>query len=147
MKNVINLKMIKAMQSKNFAGLTINPKTGEQPKTGFAVSLYGFEQTFTKVNVKTVKQYINDNKEFFAKNLFLGVWIENNNFVFDVTEIIYDLETAIKVGMLSDQRYIHSFDKDKSIKLPLRQKYGTMYQQKVQLKSDVEKTVKIYSNL
>lgn len=91
-------------------GFTYNPRTGEQPKKGWAVSVdKQREKVFDHnepVTVTAILDYWKNNREFFGNegNNF-GGWLDTNTgkFYLDVSKVVPDKETALRLARENDQ--------------------------------------------
>ena len=115
-------------------GFSYNVNTGESnPKTGYMVSLAGYEEQFyfDDFDNRDLKNYFFKHSVQFAKEeSFLGGWLTDNVVYLDVSINILDLETAIYVGIINEQVAIYDCENNKTITLPSPQTSGTMTQNK-----------------
>lgn len=99
---------------------------------GFMVSLPNRELkvSIELFNPQIIQNFVNSNIELLNnKDNFLGTWIDNDYVYLDVSRCYKDIDTAIRVGMLSDQLAIYDNENKTVINLPKRQKSGTFFQQ------------------
>jgi len=94
-------------------GTSYNITTGKStPKTGYMVSLYGYEETHEVSNIldPLLKNFINANSEVLSdEKSFVGTWYnkEDNKVYFDVSVNIEDLHEAITFGLENKQAAIY----------------------------------------
>ena len=77
---------------------------------GFMVSLPNRELRVPigLFNPQIIQNFINSNIELLSnKDNFLGTWIANDYVYLDVSKCYKDIDTAIRIGMLSDQLAIY----------------------------------------
>ena len=113
--------------------------TAEQsdPKTGYMVSLLGFEKRFNinEVADADVKNYVYNNiNELWGSNRFLGGFKDNDEVVLDVSINIENATQACYTGIINNQKYIYDCVNKRSILLPTPQTSGTSSQQKAYAK-------------
>lgn len=99
---------------------------------GFMVSLPNRELRvpIELFNPQIIQNFINSNIELLNnKDNFLGTWVDNGYVYLDVSKCYKDIDTAIRIGMLSDQLAIYDNANQTVINLPKRQTSGTFFQQ------------------
>lgn len=115
-------------------GCTFNLETSEiNPMRGYAVALKGMEETIPVSRFKddAVVDFINKNVDFLSRSrFFIGSWVNDNKVYLDVVELHENIEDAVRDGMKNDQLAIFDCKKQVKIKLPKRQKSGTLTQNK-----------------
>ena len=115
-------------------GVSYNIATGEvNPKSGYMVSMLGFEEQFSvdKVSNQTIKAFLLKNMDnLWGETRFLGGWLNNDIVYLDVSTHIQDLERAIYTGIINNQQCIYDCSEKVHINLPAPQTSGTETQQK-----------------
>ena len=97
-------------------GITLNVHTNRTKKTGFAVSLTGFETKAHTLNERVLNTYLETNKVILSKqNHFFGAWIENDLTYFDVSIIVRSKKQAISLGRQNKQLAIFDLKKLQTI--------------------------------
>jgi hypothetical protein len=123
-------------------GVSYSITTGEaNPKTGYMVSILGFEKQFDldKVIDTDVKEYISENaNELWGSNRFLGGWKDNDKVVLDISVNINDVTQAYYTGIINKQKCIYDCSNKRTIPLPSPQTSGTETQQKAYAKMKAE---------
>lgn len=115
-------------------GISYNVTTGEaNPKTGYMVSILGFEKQFRTNNItdKDIKEYVLDNAhELWGENRYLGGWLDNGTVYLDISVNILDVTNACYTGIINKQKTIYDCSNKRSIPLPSPQTAGTETQKK-----------------
>lgn len=123
-------------------GVSYSITTGEaNPKTGYMVSILGFEKQFDldKVIDTDVKEYISENaNELWGSNRFLGGWKDNDKVVLDISVNINNVTQAYYTGIINKQKCIYDCGAKRTIPLPSPQTSGTETQQKAYAKMKAE---------
>ena len=128
-------------------GISYNITTGEvNPKSGFMVSILGFEKQFDvdKVNANNVRDYVLDNAyNLWGENRFVGGWLDkdNNKVVLDVSVNITDVTNACYTGIINKQKSIYDCNNKRYISLPTPQTSGTETQKKEYAKTKAKQLV------
>ena len=73
-------------------------------KTGYCVSIEGYEKSVKKLTKRIVNKYL---KIAGARGMYAGVWLENGLFCFDISDNIATREQAIYEGVKNKQRAIY----------------------------------------
>ncbi len=85
-------------------GATIAPDgTIQSLKSGFMVSLSGFEKIYNDIkfiDLKMVKSYLKIAKK---KNAFVGFWVNNNKIYIDLSINVNEKEEALKIAKKNNQ--------------------------------------------
>ena len=115
---VLTPKIIADIASEN-GGISYNPTTGNlNPKTGYMVSLKGYEWITPKLTEKEVAYYIATRFRALSKsNRYLGLWYNGAEWVFDVSIHIASRESAIAFAKANDQGAVWDCRKGESIYL------------------------------
>lgn len=98
-------------------GISINQKN-ETPKTGYMVSLLGYEKKLRKkqFNEKTVKEYLNKYQRYMnSNNMYFGIWIEKKSVYMDISLNIQDQRKAILSGKANKQIAIYNIEENNTI--------------------------------
>lgn len=117
-------------------GISYNITTGEvNPKTGFMVSILGFEKQFDadKVSDKNIKDYVSENADqLWGGNRYLGAWLDKDTYkvVLDISVNITDATNACYTGIINKQKSIYDCSNKRYISLPTPQTSGTETQKK-----------------
>ena len=123
-------------------GVSYSVTTGEaNPKTGFMVSILGFEKQFDldQVNHNDILEYISDNAfQLWGSNRFLGGWKDGNKVVLDISVNIENVTQAYYTGIINHQKCIYDCSTKRYISLPSPQTSGTETQQKAYAKMKAE---------
>jgi len=105
---------------KTNGGGSFNITTGElNPKSGYFVSLKGFEKEGTLSNTyDAAYMYALQNVEELQKEgRFMGAWLEDNKVIFDVSIQIGSEKEAIRIGIENEQRAIYNANTGETIYL------------------------------
>ena len=133
-------------------GVSYNISTGEaNPKSGFMVSILGFEKQFDmdKVNDKNIKDYVSENADqLWGSNRYLGAWLDKDTdkVVLDISVNISDVTNACYTGIINKQKCVYDCFYKNYISLPSPQTAGTEAQKKEYAKQAAVKAVKDYFN-
>lgn len=127
-----NYNSIKNYILKN-GGITLDINTMENTnkKKGFSVSLEGYE--VTSDNITEVMQSIKDYKKIIEKlenkNLFVGVWYNEDNglYYIDISEVINEKRKALQTAKQNKQLAIYDLKKQESIYLNYDIKFYSIY--------------------
>ena len=94
----------------NHIGFSYNINTGDHnPDQGFMVSIKGYEETAPSGCdlIAFGRSYFLRHAEQLADpNYYMGCWVNAGRFVFDISENIQFLETAIELGNMNNQEAI-----------------------------------------
>ena len=94
----------------NHIGFSYNINTGDHnPDQGFMVSIKGYEETAPSGCdlIAFGRSYFLRHAEQLADpNYYMGCWVNAGRFVFDISENIQFLETAIQLGSMNNQEAI-----------------------------------------
>ena len=98
---LLSVAALQAIASANPDGFTIDKKTLQPIKKGFAVAVAATQNSFNEAGAKTVIQYAKTNKEINA----VGGWYnsENGRFYFDAVIICDNLRDAVILGKKNKQ--------------------------------------------
>lgn len=133
-------------------GISYNITTGEvNPKTGFMVSILGFEKQFDadKVSDQNIKEYVSENvDQLWGGNRYLGAWLDKDTYkvVLDISVNVSDVTNACYTGIINKQKCIYDCYTKNYISLPSPQTCGTETQKKEYNKQAATKAVKEYFN-
>lgn len=84
--------------------------------TGYAVSLFGHEQTHDVLDPASVKAYVELNRNILRKqNVHFGVWYEDGTWYYDVTTIVKSKRWAEELGRRNRQKGIYDLAREKTI--------------------------------
>lgn len=141
-----NINLTKVLQEIFLeGGITYNVTTGQaNPKTGFMVSILGFEEKINvdKVSDQSIKDYVLSNAtELWGDNRYFGGWLQDDNIFFDVSVNIQDMTQACYTGIINKQKCIYDCANKVYIYLPSPQTCGTEAQQKAYAKMKAEQLV------
>lgn len=108
-------------------GATLD-STGKESnaKTGYAVSLSGYEKTYSLDNLNEGK-VLEDIKEYLKIDGLTGLWVDKGLLYLDKSIIIEDKRKALKKGKDNYQLAIYDIRKGSSINLHYSIKYYTLY--------------------
>ena len=121
-------------------GASFNLVTGIfNPNQGYFVSVPNREVKTTNLTAEILADFINTNIDLLSnENYFLGGWVENDIVYLDVSEQIFDKRTALVQGINRNQLAIFDASNSSVIKLPTRQRIGTLTQQKAYITQAVD---------
>ena len=104
-----------AIAMNNKDGFTVNAANLQPVKSGYAVAVADTQNSFGFSGLANVVKYVSEHKNINA----FGGWYnsENNQFYFDATVIVDDLETAKDLGRYNKQIAIFDLANLKEIKL------------------------------
>ena len=111
-----------------------NYNTGEfDPGNGYIVHMnyakLGYD--FDNFNDKNIKDFINTNATKLAQpNAYITGYLDENIVWLDVSLIFEDLERALYVGIINNQKVIYDVVNHVEIELPTPQRTGTETQKK-----------------
>ena len=91
-------------------GITINVVTHEQPRSGYAVSLEGYE---TKVSANVLGLALRQFIRYYSptiENYYLGAWVEDDKVCLDITTVVDSLDEALDLARINKQRAIYHLD-------------------------------------
>lgn len=125
-------------------GISFNPSRMDakgnylMPTKGYMVSNYGTELIMPFKSIAVKYRYLDEidalvstciSKYAYKLNEdnFFGIWLQNHEMVFDISENIQDLKKAIIQGMTNKQDAIYDVVNGETIYLPMDQS-GTDYQ-------------------
>lgn len=102
-------------------GITVRVSDMHEPLTGYAVSLPGTEERIPlwRFDAEAVAQYVGDHlDDLTASDRYLGAWVDGVATVYlDVTEVIPDRATAVRLGRERHQLAIFDIDRQQDIRL------------------------------
>lgn len=103
-------------------GFTVDPATGDYPKSGYMVSVGGFEETYDidSLSLSDIGNYRAKNWSNLEShpNAYWGGWVEDDGTVyFDISVHTDSLDEAVRLGNRFDQRAIFSLDTFEDIRL------------------------------
>lgn len=104
-----------AIAMANKDGFTVNAANLQPVKSGYAVAVSDTQDSFGFSGLANVVKYVSEHPEINA----FGGWYnsENNQFYFDATVIVDDLETAKDLGRYNKQIAIFDLANLKEIRL------------------------------
>ena len=104
-----------AIAMANKDGFTVNAATLQPVTTGYAVAVADTQNSFGFSGLANVVKYVSEHPEINA----FGGWYnsDNNQFYFDATVIVDDLETAKDLGRYNKQIAIFDLENLEEIKL------------------------------
>lgn len=128
-------------------GISFNPTRMDakgnylMPNKGYMVSNYGTELRMPFKSIAVKYRYLDRIDEIDAlvstciskyayklnEDNYFGIWVENQELVFDISENVQDLKKAIIQGMTNKQDAIYDIVNGETIYLPMDQS-GTDYQ-------------------
>ena len=90
-----------AIAMANKEGYTVNAETLQPVKSGYAVAVADTQNSFGMEGLANVVKYVENHPEVNA----FGGWYntENNQYYFDATVIVNDLEAAKELGRINNQ--------------------------------------------
>tara|TARA_R110002074_G_scaffold350450_1_gene521451 strand:+ start:44 stop:493 length:450 start_codon:yes stop_codon:yes gene_type:complete len=98
------------------------------PNKGYMVSNYGTELIMPSDEIDSlISTCISKYAYKLNEDNYFGIWVENQELVFDISENVQDLKKAIIQGMTNKQDAIYDIVNMKTIYLPMDQS-GTDYQ-------------------
>lgn len=87
-------------------GVTYNPMYCElNPKTGYMVSIKGFEEKYPEIDEEIVFSYILKHTYNLCPTNYVGMW-KNGVWHLDLSIHILDLDLALKIGQKNEQKAI-----------------------------------------
>lgn len=102
-------------------GFTYQPATGEQPKTGFALSLHKDRERIVPlkdISLMTLVQYAKDNIDLLSNpNNYFGAWHNpaDNKVYFDVSTVVNSSQEAERLGREAHQLAYFDLEQGKSV--------------------------------
>ena len=114
-KDLLTFAALQIIAAANPDGFTVNAKTLEPIKTGFAVAVAETQNSFNNSGLKKVIKYTKAHTNINA----VGGWYnrENKKYYFDATIICDTLEEAVALGRLNKQIAVFNLDKMQEIKI------------------------------
>ena len=102
---------------KQNAGFTVDLFGDTYNGKGYAVSLPGNETKVIEsdLDLSRFASLLAEYAPKLGSNKYLGAWLDQGVFYFDVSEIVPDKDTAIKLGKARNQLAVFSFDSFQSI--------------------------------
>jgi hypothetical protein len=128
-------------------GVSYNVTTGEvNPKTGYMVSILGFEKQFDVDTIKAddLRDFVSNNAyDLWGENRFVGGWIDTDiqKVVLDISVNITDVTNACYTGIINKQKCIYDCSNKRNISLPAPQTAGTEVQKKAYAKMKAAEVV------
>lgn len=111
-ETVPNIPGIVDYTPKPNSGITIDVITHEQPRSGYAVSLAGYEVSVSpNVLGLALRQYIRAYMPLLEK-YWLGLWEHNGRIYIDVTTIEETFDEALKTARQNKQLAFYHLDTD-----------------------------------
>lgn len=111
--------------------LDINTMKNTTKKTGFSVSLAGYETKEKSIDktIEIVKDYIKVVKNLNKNNLFVGVWYDEKTqfYYIDISIIINKKREAERIAKENKQLAIYDLKENKSIYLNYNIKFYSIY--------------------
>ena len=99
-------------------GLTLDKNFNKiDKKTGFMVSVYGFERKLDQFTYKDIKAVVNEYKSLLKGCLYLGFWIDEGNLYIDISKWFRDKSEALKFGKQNKQIAIYNLKTNESIRV------------------------------
>lgn len=110
---------------KKHGGLTLDHRNKPfAPKTGYMVSLLGYESKVRLDDVNAIQErlsryidLVNDIRSNTALDVKLGFWIDDGELYIDVSQYVDDFELAMYLGKARSQLAIFDFSTNNAIKL------------------------------
>lgn len=106
---------------RNRSGYSANIDTLEEPKDGYMVAIKTLKiyPNISSVNVHEVSGLLRQECNKLYEDIFIGVWKnpESGEIYFEISVNKSKIEDAIKVGNLTDQKYIFDVKSNQDIKL------------------------------
>lgn len=111
-----------AIAMANKEGFTVSAANLQPVKSGYAVAVADTQNSFGFEGLANVVKYVSEHPEINA----FGGWYnsDNNQFYFDATVIVDDLQTAKDLGRYNNQIAIFDLANMKEIKLETRTRTG-----------------------
>lgn len=72
-------------------------------KSGFFVSLFGYEKTFRCNDIEGIKETIKEYQKIIKKNEYIGIWNNNGVVYVDISKHYKDKKQALQVGKNNKQ--------------------------------------------
>lgn len=111
--------------------LDINTMKNTTKKSGFSVSLAGYETKEKSLNktMEIVKEYIKVVKKINKKSLFVGVWYDEKTsyYYIDISIIVNKKREAERIAKENKQLAIYDLKENKSIYLNYNIKFYSIY--------------------
>ena len=109
------LLALAAIATTNKEGFTVNAATLQPVATGYAVAVAETQNSFGLEGLANVVKYVSEHTNINA----FGGWYnsDNNQFYFDATVIVNDLEAAKELGRINKQIAIFDLANLKEIRL------------------------------
>lgn len=126
MKNINDILMLEEIKTLlNNGGASLKSGKPKNLKSGFMVSLYGFEMclksTHYKRIIKAIKkqqQIINNMKQIYNKNVYyVGLWVDNGICYIDISIRVSSCKIAKLYGLINNQKAVYDNRKNESIYL------------------------------
>ena len=114
-KLMLTFETIQTVAALNPDGFTINARTFEPITSGYAVAVAATQNSFGNAGAARVAAYVCSHKEINA----VGGWLnsENNEYYYDATIVVDDLDEAIKLGRENKQIAIFNLNTMEEIRL------------------------------
>jgi hypothetical protein len=89
-------------------GFTVRPYGGQVPTKGYFVALQGLTdktpvQKFSDLHILFFADKVSDLIDWTDPNFFIGGWLNKGTVYLDVSELVLDRETAIRLGQKRNQ--------------------------------------------
>lgn len=115
----MNIEVLKNDIIKN-GGFTIDNEYKKiDKKSGYMVSLLGFETTVNIKNIDKIDAIINDYKKIIGnkKELYIGAWLDNDIIYIDISKHIEKKQNAVNFGIKNKQLSIYDIKNNDCINL------------------------------
>ena len=121
MKQIIIDAIAYALQN---GGATFNSQGLISETKGYMVSIIGMEERFQTIKLDTVLDYVAKNLSILksTSNLYVGIWNDDSEWCLDVSAHILDKESALRVGIIGEQKAIYDLNTGTDISLTSPQK-------------------------
>ena len=99
-------------------GLTLDKNFNKiDKKTGFMVSIEGFERKLDRFTYEDVKAVVDEYKSLLKGTLYLGFWIDEGILYIDISKWFRDKSEALKFGKQNKQIAIFDLKNSESIRV------------------------------
>lgn len=110
-------------------GATYDIETGEQPENGFIVSVKGSEYTVKAGEdlQKSISEFVRENAvELLKDGSYLGGWLEDGEYVLDVSVVFEDKQKAFEFALSNEQRSFYDMSEGELYRID---KHKRLYKQ------------------
>lgn len=103
-------------------GVTYNITTGERPKDGYAVGIFGFETRYPNeyITFDHIAKYLKENiYNILIGGYSIGTWYDETSkyTYFDVVAVVGDLKEAIELGRYNAQSSVYDLSAKREVKI------------------------------